>query len=177
MFQEVGAEWRKWSVIKKSRTWVFSLESLHRVTRWGSQRLTFSSWEEQICSWAHFMGVILSAVTVHLCDPGFQQNKAGSVVVVGDTPKPMQQGSLSLLPQWWELSRSVMALAAAAILLFVFQSACCSGRPPLRIQIALFTAGRRVMARMSDGNVFCCDRRGQEKSIAQLYPALCSISR
>lgn len=56
-----------------------------------------------------------------------------------------------------------MALAAAAVLLFVYRSACCSGRPPSRIQIALFTAGRRVMARMSDGNVFCCDRRGQGK--------------
>ena len=56
-----------------------------------------------------------------------------------------------------------MALAAAAVLLFVYRSACCSGRPPSRIQIALFTAGRRVMARMSDGNGFCCDRRGQGK--------------
>lgn len=124
-----------------------------------------------MCSWAHFMSVILSVATVHVCDPGFQQNKAGSAVITGDTAKPIQQGSVSL--QWWELSRSVMALAAAAIPLFVYQSACCSGRPPSRIQIALFTAGRRVMARMSDGNVFCRDRRGQERSIAH-YAQLCA---
>lgn len=159
---------------RESGPWKKEKKNLNHVSIWVSSyghqvrgpRPTFSSWKEQMCSWVHFMRVILSAVTVHACDPGSKQNKAGSVLITGHAPEPIQQGSVSL--QRWERSSSVMALAAAAILLFVYQSACCSGRPPSRKQIALFTVGRRVMARMSDGNVFCCDRRGQERSITQL---------
>lgn len=91
------------------------------------------------------------------------------------TPKQIKEGSISL--KWWEFSMSLMALAAAAIRLFVYQNGCCCGLPPQRIQIALFTAGRRVMARMNDGTDFCGDTKGQERSVTQLYSALCSISR
>lgn len=67
---------------------------------------------------------------------------------------------------------SLMALAAAAIRLFVYQNGCCSGLPPQRIQIALFTAGRRVMARMNDGTHFCGDTK-VKKGASHNYTQLC----